>query len=396
MKKHYIFFINDYLPKPGAHLVQIAHLANAAANLGYSSVLVYLRKAEQTLNPLDWIYPFRPKKPDEQLAQFFNFQENIKIVSLPVPFEKSKNKWTNSNTLACKYYFPFHILPHTQIVHTRNWNFVKAAVKHGIPAIYERDHYEKKQYEPEIVNNPLFQLAVTVADTVKEDMMKNGIPSEKIIKLHNGFNQLFFVRQPEKAAEWRKQLLTNERQHLVVYSGELHKFKGIDLLIEVAQQLPTVQFALAGGPESKLIAYQQLVRQHQLTNMTFLGYLPHNQLASLLQAADVLVYPHTNGEAATFTSPMKLFDYIAAGVPIIANAIPPLQEFKSQNVVTYWCEPDNPQQFIQGIKHILGKYPRLEQNYINSIDIIQQYSWENRISNIMSNIDESFRPQIVS
>lgn len=398
LNKHYVFFVRDTLPQPNAaYLVQMVHLANAAANVGYSAVLVYLRKDWYSLNPWNLIYPFRPTYPEEKLVKFYNIQEKLKVAPLPMPWPSDRigGKFTNSSTIVCKYYFPIHISPKTKIVHTRDWNFVKAAVKNGIPAIYERDHYEKKQYEKEIVNHPLFQVAVTVSDPVRENMIQNGMPPEKLIKLHNGFNHLFSVRQPEKAQEWRKQLLLDGREHLVVYAGHLERFKGVDMLIDVAKELPQVQFVLAGGKESQVQAYQQLSRDKQVKNLTFLGYILHDELGSLLQASDVLVYPHTSGEAANFTSPMKLFDYMAAGSPIVSTEIPPLQEFKSTNLVASWCEPDNPILFARCIQQVLETHPRKIEGYSNSIDFVQQFSWESRISKILSYVEESMRPQTV-
>ncbi|MGK7877258.1 MAG: glycosyltransferase [Xenococcaceae cyanobacterium] len=395
MTKHYVFFVRNTLPQSNsAALVQIVELANAAANLNYSTVLVYLQKGAAAFNPVNWINPFRPRQPEENLIKFYNIQEKLKVVSLsmPWPIDRAKSKWINSSTIACKYYLPIHIFPGAKIVHTRDWNCVKAAIQHGVPAIYEHDHYEKKQYEPEIVHNPLFQVTVTVSEPVREDLIQNGMPPEKVIKLHNGFNNLFFVRQPEKAEEWRQKLLVDGRKHLVVYAGALYKFKGIDLLINVAKELPHIQFVLAGGPESQVQVYQQMALEKQVKNVTFLGYISHEKLASLLQAADVLTSPHCSGKAATITSPMKLFDYIAAGVPIVATEIPPLKEFRASNLVAYWCEPDNPTQFHQGIQYILETYPRQPEGYINKVDFIKQFSWENRILKTLDHIDHSLRP----
>jgi glycosyltransferase involved in cell wall biosynthesis len=394
MSKHYIFFTRDELPQPGAHIVQIVHLANAAANLGYSTILAHSQTGIKALNPIDWVFSFRPKKPDKALINYYSLQDKLKIVPLSMPFPSAvKSKWTDFSTVTCKYYAPLHLFPQAQIVHSRDWNFVKTAVKYGIPAIYERDHYEKKRYEPEIVNDPRFLLAVTVADTVKDNLIKNGIPAEKTIKLHNGFNHTFFQRHPEDAKEWREKLL-NDTNRLVVYSGELHRFKGIDLLIEIAKDFLKVQFALAGGTESQIQHYQQIIRDRQIKNVTLVGYLPHHRLVSLLQAADVLVYPHLSGEAANFTSPMKLFDYIAAGNPIITTKIPPLKEFESSSLISAWCDPDSPAEFASCLQQVLIKYPNWSPDHLHDYQLVRQFSWEARIEQTLDRIDPAFRPRL--
>ena len=393
MSKYYVFFTRNVLPQPNvASLVQVAHSANAAANLGYPAVLVYLRKGWSALNPLDLIFPFQPRKPDDKLAKIYNLQGQLKVADLPLPWpiDFGNSKWTNPSTIVSKYYLPIHLLKSTKIVHSRDWNFVKAAIQNGIPAIYEQHHHEDKQFEPEIVRDPLFQIAVTVADTVRQSTIENGMPPEKVITLHNGFNQLFLARQTASAENWRQQLLAGERHYLAVYAGGLYPFKGVDMLVDVARELPEVQFAIAGGDSSQVTAYQQLAKDKQVNNINFLGYLPQNQLASLLQAADVLTHPHCLTKAATFTSPLKFFDYMASGTPIVATEIASLMEFKSGNIAAIWCEPDNPHKFAQSIRDSLAKYPRKSEGYAETLGFVKQFSWENRIQKILSYVDESF------
>jgi glycosyltransferase involved in cell wall biosynthesis len=395
-KKNYIFFVRDQLPQPEAHLVQSSNAANGAANLGYATVLVYPVQGLPALNPLRLVSPFQPRKPPQNIVDYYNLQDKLKVAPLPMPFpiDYIKNKFTNSNTITCKYYLPFHISATTKLVHSRDWNFVKAAIQNGIPTIYEHHHHDSKKFESSIVNHPLFQISVTVTDSIRETMIAHGMPPEKAIKLHNGYNQLFMERQPEQAKIWREQLLQSNRDKLVVYSGALKQFKGIDILIDAAQQMPNVQFACAGGKPEEVESYQQLAQKKQVENIHFLGYILHGELASLLQAADVLVHPHCLGKAATFTSPLKLFDYLASGTPIVATEIPSLMEFKNTQAIAAWCEPDNPTQFAQAVARVLESHPRKIEGYRDNIQFVKQYSWENRAAKIISYVDESCRPQI--
>lgn len=397
MTKYYIFFTRNVLPQPQAHLVQVAHSANAAANLGYPTVLLYLHQTSNLPNIGELFYPFHPQPPQPNLAKFYNLQDKVKVAALPKPWpiDRVGGKWTHISTVISKYYFPVHILPQTKIVHTRDWNFVKTAIKHGIPAIYEHHHHEDKKFEPEIVNHPLFQISVTVADTVRDSMIQNGMPPEKVIKLHNGFNKIFLKRQPETAAAWRQKLLVAGRDKLIVYSGALSKFKGIDLLIDVAKELPNIQFTFAGGNQTQVQAYQQLAKEKQVQNVTFLGYLPQNELSSLLQAADILAHPHCAGKEASFTSPLKLFDYMASGTPIVATEIPPLMEFKSSSAVAAWCEADNPKAFAQSVEKTLITHPRRTEGYTDNMDFVQQFSCENRIAKILSYVQNCYLPDHV-
>ncbi|MHC5830985.1 MAG: glycosyl transferase family 1, partial [Nostoc sp.] len=92
------------------------------------------------MNLLSLIYPYQPKRPGREFIEFYDVQEKLKIAALPMPWpiDQIGGKFTNSSTVVTKYYLPVHILPNTKVVHTRDWNFVKAAVKNKIPTIYER------------------------------------------------------------------------------------------------------------------------------------------------------------------------------------------------------------------------------------------------------------------
>ncbi len=386
MKKNYIFFTKSTLPQPEAHIVHDVNTANAVANLGYRAILVYLKEAQQSLNPLDWIQPFKPQKPAKELVKYYKIGEYLKTISLamPYPISVKGNKWLNYSTYICKYYFPLHIFPHTKILHTLDWNLVKVAIRSGIPVIYEREHDQYNKYDREIVNSPLFQVAITVADSVKNNMIAMGMPSEKIVKLPLSFNSSFLIRYPEAASQWREKLLTNERAKLVVYSGGLYGFKGVDLLLDVAQQLPHIQFAFAGGKPEQLEYYRGLVTAKQLNNVSFLGYIQHEQLPSLLQAADILAHPHLSGAASTFTSPLKFFEYLASGMPIVASTIPPLLEFQAQNIIAGWCETDSVDAYVKCLEATLIKYPRKPDGYPKQLEFAKQFTWESRLEKILS------------
>lgn len=386
MKKNYIFFTKSTLPQLEAHIVHDVNTANAVANLGYSAILVYLKTTQQSLNPLDWIQPFKPQEPAAELVRYYKIGEHLKTISLAMPYPLSAkgNKWLNYSTYICKYYFPLHIFPHTKVLHTLDWNLVQIAIKSGIPVIYEREHDQYNKYEPEIVNNPLFQVAITVADSVKDNMIAMGMPPDKIVKLPLSFNSSFLTRYPEAATQWRENLLTNSREKLVVYSGGLYGFKGVDLLLDVAQQLPQIQFAFAGGKPEQLAHYRGLVAAKQLDNVTFLGYIQHEQLPSLLQAANILAHPHLSGAASTFTSPLKFFEYLASGMPIVATTIPPLLEFQAQNIIAGWCETDSVDAYVKCLEATLIKYPRKPHGYPQQLEFAKQFSWESRLEKILS------------
>ena len=132
--------------------------------------------------------------------------------------------------------------------------------------------------------------------------------------------------------------------------------------------MPQIHFAFAGGKSEQLQTYRQQVASKKLDNVTFLGYIQHESLPSLLQAADILAHPHLSGAASTFTSPLKFFEYLASGMPIVATEIPPLKEFQTQNIIAGWCETDSVEAYTKCLIDTLIRYPRQENGYLEQLE----------------------------
>lgn len=388
--KYYLVYSQLSQKPDSAHEIHDVMCANAVANLGYGSILAYPAQQTSGFNILPLLSPFHPQKPDHQFIDFYDVQDKLQVLPLSIPQVVHQGIGRlNISTLVCKYYLPFHLKNKIQAIHTRDWNFAKAAVKHEIPTIFERHYFAEHPFEQAIVNNPYFRVTITQSELTKQSIIEAGMPPEKAIWLHNGFNQSFLKRYPEDAQKWRDELLQNDRQHLVIYSGALYPFKGVDLLIDVAKELPEIQFVITGGTEEQVNHYRQLSQEKQVNNINFLGWIvPRSRLVSLFQAADILAHPHLSGKSANFTNPVKFFQYLASGTPIVATEIPPLMLFKKTVPVAIWCEPDNPTLFAQSIKKALKCYPYQQEGYQNNIEYGKEFSWEKRAEKILTYLPE--------
>lgn len=117
----------------------------------------------------------------------------------------------------------------------------------------------------------------------------------------------------------------------VGYVGSLYPGRGIDTIVALAREMPDVRFSVVGGSEQDLAHWRALAP----SNVVLHGFRPQAALPALYATFDVVIMPHAttgvlgatkSADISRWTSPMKMFEYMASGVPLVASSLPVLQE----------------------------------------------------------------------
>jgi len=123
---------------------------------------------------------------------------------------------------------------------------------------------------------------------------------------------------------------TGDRLYTIGYAGHLYPWKGVELIIEVVTALQDTCALIIGGHEQEpdLDRLREFARSIDCASrVMFTGQIPPADVAARLRGADVLVLPNPASAISTrFTSPLKLFEYMAAGRPIVASDLPSIRE----------------------------------------------------------------------
>jgi len=117
---------------------------------------------------------------------------------------------------------------------------------------------------------------------------------------------------------------------VVGYAGHLYAWKGVDVLLEAIARVPSVRGLVVGGHDREPDLPRVRARAADLgiaDRVEFTGLVAPPGVAAHLARAHVLVLPNLPTAISTrFTSPLKLFEYMAAGRPIVASDLPAIRE----------------------------------------------------------------------
>jgi glycosyltransferase involved in cell wall biosynthesis len=195
--------------------------------------------------------------------------------------------------------------------------------------------------------------AIRISGGVREDLIALGVEAAKIRVEHDALDPHRFRSTP-KRAEARAELGLPASKPVVVYTGGLLAWKGADLLIDVARALPAVQFVIAGGMDKDVERLKLL--GDDVANLRIDGFQAPTRVPLYLAAADVTVVPNRSEPAISskYTSPLKIFEAMALGVPIVASDLPSIREILEHERDALLVAPDAAEPIARGIERLLG------------------------------------------
>jgi glycosyltransferase involved in cell wall biosynthesis len=107
---------------------------------------------------------------------------------------------------------------------------------------------------------------------------------------------------------------------IVGYHGAVARWFDFDLFESVVESLPSYSFVIVGPVDDD--ARQHVRRFEELSNVHLVGAVPSDQIPSYVAAFDVGVIPFVVDELTRGVSPLKMYEYLAAGVPVVSTPLP--------------------------------------------------------------------------
>ncbi len=245
-----------------------------------------------------------------------------------------------------------------------------------------------KDWLPSLIKKPFAQVvgfiekqvachldAIVTATEAIADTFKKPKP----IVIHN-YPDLTALRKPD-----RHQI--HEGEFVLIYIGVINRLRGAVEMVRALEYLSIdlkVRLELIGKLEPSDLA-QELAAMPGSQRVRFLGWLPWEEAWHHAQSATiglVLFHPAPNHEKAL---PNKLFEYMAAGLPVIASNFPLWREIVESNKCGLTVDPLNPEEIAQAIEYLL-EHPELRQEIGENgrRAVIEKYSWEREAEKLLA------------
>ena len=179
---------------------------------------------------------------------------------------------------------------------------------------------------------------------------------------------------------------------IVGYAGHLYPWKGVDVLLEALERIRGVSALIVGGHEAegdRARLESRAVRLGIAHRVTFTGHVDPSRVAALLERATILVLPNPPSAASThFTSPLKLFEYMAAGRAIVASDLPAIREVLQDDKNALLVPAGDPAALARAIERLTADRDMAMRLARQALNDVADYTWERRASRLEALLDE--------
>ncbi|MEP7136429.1 MAG: glycosyltransferase family 4 protein [Chloroflexota bacterium] len=217
--------------------------------------------------------------------------------------------------------------------------------------------------------------------------------SDDIVIAPNGVDLERFAALPS-TPEFARQQLTFPSTPTVMCTGHLYAGRGADLFLALAKSIPQAHFVWVGGRPDDVTIWKAKAESENISNITFTGFIPNQDLPRYQSAADILLMPYSRSimgssgtaDSASVASPMKMFEYMAAGRAIVTADLPVIREVLNEKNAVF-CEPDNIGKWKVEIEKLLVDESRRLELGKRAKEDVKSFTWLERERMVLRKID---------
>jgi glycosyltransferase involved in cell wall biosynthesis len=279
------------------------------------------------------------------------------------------------------------------LVWSREFRAADYASAFGLPTILEHHHpLTPSQWEVarRMLARDSFRGVAAISDAHRRTLARGGWPDGKVVTAHSGVDLPQFG-QARSSAKGLRRALGAAARPLVVYAGSFYEGKGCEQILLAARELPGVKFVCVGGRDFEVERLSARAASLGLSNVELTGRVPHAEVPAYLLAADVLVAPFTEdgrdvaGKVISpYASPVKLFEYMAAGRAIVASNVGAVPEVLAHESNALLVAPGDVGALVGAVTRLLNERALAERLGARARSDVRAYTWEGRVARVLS------------
>lgn len=238
--------------------------------------------------------------------------------------------------------------------------------------------HERRVYDKETYLFRQADAAVTVTDELRRIILETFQTTKPVEVIRNGI----CLEQPERRPRSR------DDQPLILYAGQVYRWKGAGTLVEAMREVTGAELVVLGGlPYEQDLADLRAFADEQgvADRIQFPGSVPPPQVNEYLSQADVAVMPLTDTIASRyFTCPLKMLQYMAAGLPIVATRLPAVEEVLKHEHNALLVEPGQPSELAIAIERLIADQRLASRLAEQARRDVQTFGWASRAERILA------------
>jgi glycosyltransferase involved in cell wall biosynthesis len=282
------------------------------------------------------------------------------------------------------------------------WLHIPLVLEYNASELWMADYWDPTRFRTwlrlcEEVSLRCASMIVVVSEPIRQELLQRGIPANRITVSPNAVDPDHF--HPGCGGERvREQIGLDRNQIVVAFVGSFSHWHGVPILQEAIREMlqgkscDPVRFLLVGQGPLQGEMRRSLSRFEEARQVVFTGILPHDQIRSYLDAADILVSPHVplpDGRPF-FGSPTKLFEYMAMGKAIVASRLDQLAEVLTHDDTALLITPGSVEELVAAIRllaqdaalrHRLGERARAV--------AIERHTWQQNAARVLKFVTPS-------
>jgi len=231
------------------------------------------------------------------------------------------------------------------------------------------------------LNSKYILKLIAITNYVKIDYIKKfSIQSSRIIVLPSGSS----INESYRYLPFKKKLN-------IGYLGSLYKSRGLELIIKLAKIDPKNNYHIYGN----LKQMKQSITKKNEKNLKLYDYVPYKKIPKILNKMHLLLMPYTSsitvagdvGDITNFTSPLKLFDYLSIGRPIMCSNFEVLKEIIIENKNAIFVKNyNNIYAWRKEITKLTNQSEKMKIISRNNYKLSKKYSHKKRAKKILNEI----------